>query len=160
MNFEFQFQCSRKLYSDTFRSFWLGGTIGYHVGMLVLGIWGLYQLGYGERIGLGGFCLGLAAYHFYSWLGYRRDYTAIPKELEGADIKVKVDDQGLRFESPFRITELPWKGIPWLKKYPELWIFGFDRSGLYYSAFPIATLSHDQKVFIESKVRENGGRVK
>ena len=159
MTFELQYQISRDLYTKSFRSLWLGRTIGYHIGISCLGIFGLYQLAAGESVGFGGFCVGLTAYHLYAWLGNAKDQTLIPKELEGVELKGKVSDAGIRFESPFRTTELTWKGIPWLRKYPDFWIMGFDRTGWYYTVLPVNHLSTEQKAFIEDRIRENCGLV-
>ena len=83
---------------------------GYFIGAVLGVLLGSYLMFSGDR-GFGGFCLGVFLFWLYGWWDGLRRTASITKSLEGQEVRLSVNDEGLKFESSFRSTRLMWKGV-------------------------------------------------
>lgn len=75
--------------------------------------------------------------------------------METPTAKLRFTDERIGIESDIGRTELSWKMIEKIWKYPSVWLVFIAKQG--YITLPTANLDDELKRFIAEKVRENNG---
>jgi hypothetical protein len=155
MNREITFKYSPELIKFAVWKFWtrsigVGGFVGYSV--VVVGC--LYFLLSGDRswiVGLLGSVvllgtgIGISSYFIY----LNRSLEKF-KRMDDATAKLHFNDESIGIQSDIGSTELKWKMIEKVWKYPDVWLVFIAKQG--YITLPTASLDNELKEFITSKI--------
>ena len=94
----------------------------------------------------------------YVWFAYYKRALNVPDQMPDRNVKVRFDLESITFESIDHTSTMKWSRIKKLWVSPEvLLLFTYDNQT--FSLLPVAPLGEDGKRFIETKVREHGGKV-
>ena len=160
MNREISLTYTNDLIRYAVRKYWLrtiglSGFLGF--GLLLAGF--IYLLVTGSRSWFFGFitaCLligggfGIASYFIY----LNRSLEKFNR-MENGTAKVRFADDRIGIESDLGWTEISWRMIERIWKYPLVWLIFIAKQG--YITFPVADLDQEIMEFISLKVKENGG---
>ncbi len=136
------------------RSVGLGGFVSFAVALLAF----VYFLIAGDRSWLLGFLgalvglcliLGVLSYNIYLSRSMEKF-----KRMDTPKAKFRFTDDRIGIESDIGWTELSWKMIEKVWKYPEVWLVFIARQG--YITLPTAELDEELQQFITRKVQESG----
>lgn len=158
MNREITVKYSRELIKLAVWKFWTRtiGVTGF-VGFAIVCVAFLYFLFVGDRSWFLGFLgavvaigllVGIVSYRIYlnrSMEKFRR--------MDEPTAKLRFTDERIGIESSIGWTELSWKMIEAIWKYPSVWLIFIAKQG--YITLPTADLDEEIKQFIALKLREN-----
>jgi hypothetical protein len=137
------------------RSIGTGGFISFAVALVAF----VYFLIAGDRSWLLGFlgsvvglCLacGVVSYNIYLSRSMEKF-----KRMETHEAKFRFTDERIGIESDIGRTELSWKMIEKVWKYPQVWLVFIAKQG--YVTLPTADIDEELQQFITRKVQESGG---
>ena len=130
------------------RSIGLRGFMAFAVTCLAF----LYFLATGDRswlLGFFGACAGVAfGLGIVSYFIYLNRSMEKFKRMEAPTAKFRFTDERMGIESSIGWTELSWKMIEGIWKYPSVWLVFIARQG--YVTLPTADLDEELKAFITS----------
>jgi hypothetical protein len=158
MQFETTYKYSQELVKKAYRYYMWRSSLGFHIGMLAFGALGFYLLFSERHSGFGGFCLGVSVYYLYGWIEGARRAKATPQRLADQEIRLKISEEELKFETNDFCSTAKWSAITAIWKFHEIWLLFIDYSG-HYTIIPTSPLSDSAKSLMEQKVLENKGRV-
>ncbi len=138
------------------RSIGLGGFLAFAVACVAF----VYFLMAGDRSWLLGFLgaivgLGLIV-GILSYFIYLNRSMEKFKRMEAPTAKFRFTDERIGIESNIGWTELSWKMIEKIWKYPTVWLVFIAKQG--YVTLPTADLDEELRQFITLKVKESGGK--
>ena len=99
------------------------------------------------------FCLGIGCVSYFIYLSRSTEKF---NRMETPTAKFRFTDERIGIESDIGWTELSWKMIEKIWKYPSVWLVFIAKQG--YITLPTVNLDDELKQFIILKVRENGGK--
>ncbi|CAN5662948.1 hypothetical protein BH24ACI3_BH24ACI3_05100 [soil metagenome] len=157
MNREITVQYSRDLIKQAVWKFWVRsiGLSGF-VGFFVVCVGFLYFLFSGDRSWFTGFLgavvliaagIGVASYFIY----LNRSMEKFNR-MDEPTAKARFTDDLIAIESDIGWTELSWKMIEKIWKYPSVWLVFIAKQG--YVTLPTANLDEELKQFITAKMAE------
>lgn len=92
------------------------------------------------------------------WFGHYRKAVRVCKEMPDRGVTVRIDPEGITFQTSQHTTTMKWSLIRRLWSYPDVLLL-FTYTQQTYTILPSAVLGDDTRRFIEEKVREHGGQV-
>ena len=160
MDREVTVRYSRELIKFAVWKFWTRAIgIGGFIAFLVVSVAFVYFLVSGDRSWLLGFfgavvglCLIIGVSSYFIYLNRSMEKF---KRMETPVAKFRFTDERIGIESNIGWTELSWKMIEKIWKYPAVWLVFIAKQG--YITLPTADLDEELKRFITLKVKESGG---
>lgn len=163
MNREITVQYSRDLIKQAVWKFWVRsiGLSGF-VGFFVVCVGFLYFLLSGDRswfVGfLGAVVLIAAGIGIVSYFIYLNRSMEKFKRMDEPTAKFRFTDDLIGIESNIGWTEVSWKMIEKIWKYPSVWLVFIAKQG--YITLPTANLDEELKQFVTAKVMEHNKEIK
>jgi hypothetical protein len=152
-------------YSDdilrfTVWKFWIRSIgVGGFIGFAVICVAFLYLFLSGNRSWFVGFLGAMVCVSFgigvVSYFIYLNRSLEKFRRMDTPSAKFRFSDDRIGIESDIGWTELSWKMIEKIWKYPSVWLVFIVKQG--YFTLPTAEIDDELKEFISQKVKENGG---
>jgi hypothetical protein len=121
--------------------------------------WALAQVTSREYGSAASFSMGVVLTIWVSWLALFRRAGAAVSTAGNPEVTLILADDTVTFRMVNAETIVRWQGISRVYRFKRFWVF--VRTGtVYASVVPAELLSEDARNFIESKVRQAGGRLR
>jgi hypothetical protein len=128
---------------------------GFVIASLASILWALVILGSQDLSLPAAFLLGFNSALWWSWWRMERQFSQ--SAGNGFTLRVILDEEGCEFEMPEARSRTAWRGIQKIRRLKAGWIV--ERRSYYFLLLPTSALTPEIQTYVESKVRENGGRV-
>jgi len=126
--------------------------------LLALILWFVFDVHEWYVIVVGGGCLLLTAMVLLASTLYTARVVKRFRTMKKPDVVWTFSEEGLTSESELGRTEGKWQAVSALWRFPEVWLLFFGAPS--YSTLPAESLSPELRSFLESKVREFGGKIR
>ena len=107
-------------------------------------------------------CWQLLLFQLYPALVYGWRYLATSR-IRHTDlnrrITARIEQESFSIDNGEIVTTLRWKAVKRLWKFPDLFLLFTDIYRPTFVTLPVNELAEETKTFIETKVRENGGKI-
>jgi hypothetical protein len=125
--------------------------------LLALLLWFVLDVREWYVVVLGGGCLMLSALVLLAGaLSLNRAVKRF-RTMKGTAVVWRFDEDGLTSESELGRSEGKWQAASALWRFPEVWLLFFGSAS--YSTLPADSLAPELRAFLETKVRQAGGKV-
>src|SRR6266542_1508692 len=125
--------------------------------LLALLLWFVFDVREWYVVVLGGGCLMLTAMVLLAGALYTNRAVKRFRLMIDPIVVWVVSEENLSSVSELGTIEVKWKAVSGLWRFPEVWLLFFGSTG--YSTLPADSLDPELRTFLESKVRQAGGKV-
>jgi len=147
---------SPELVRNCTRRFILRGSRRTQALLLILLAFGIFCLVQGARAGwvLIAFCIVMVLI----WVRYYFNAIKVAKERTDRQVTIRVEPDGINFRTSLQESTIKWSLIKdaWIA--PDIMLL-FLHGSRNYIMLPVASLGDDLRQYIETNIRQNGGKV-
>ena len=153
--YEITYGYTPALLRAVYRAYFWRRYAGFVLASLVSILWALAMLGSRDLRLPAALLLGFNTALWWSW--WRRDRQSGQSAGNGFTLRVILDEEGCEFEMPEARSRTAWRSIQKILRLKPGWIV--ERRHGNFLLLPTSALTPEIQTYVESKVRENGGRM-
>jgi len=125
--------------------------------LLALLLWFVLAVREWYVVVLGGGCLMLTAMVLLAGVLYTNRAVKRFRLMKDPAVVWRFSEEGLSSASELGTIEAKWEAVSGLWRFPDVWLLFFGSTG--YSTLPADSLALELRTFLESKVRQAGGKI-